>query len=258
MVPTIAERAANGEVLYAPHLNREERKELLAWARAQGMEYKEIKTKYGFEESDNTLRGWQMSLNRGRMPRVAIFTDEDDRLLLLAVEEHSTQRRSLNGIWTQVGDYIRDNGGTTTAGPRKLKERWYLLTGQEIPAHPSSHGSRGNTGRGGATRTELTAPAHSTQTDNRQNQATPSVMPAPNMDWGFYPDLTWVELVDVLGIEDAREYVRDRLDEVGDVRDDWLVALLGREGAEQYKRDIQGGEDHGGDEEEQEEEEENW
>lgn len=77
MAPTIAERAARGEALHAPDLTRQEQGELLVWAREENMGYKEIKTKYGFEQTTDTMRGWHMALVRDRPPKVPTFTDED-------------------------------------------------------------------------------------------------------------------------------------------------------------------------------------
>jgi hypothetical protein len=77
MSPTIAERAAWGEVLHAPDLSREEQGQLLIWAREQNIDYKDIKDTYGFLQSTTTMRGWHMVLVRNRPPRVPIFTDKD-------------------------------------------------------------------------------------------------------------------------------------------------------------------------------------
>lgn len=88
MAPTIAERAANGEILYAPDLTVEQRRELLVWARDQKMGYKEIKSNYGFEESESTLRGWKRNDIVGNAPREAVFTSTDVSLLTTLPPHH--------------------------------------------------------------------------------------------------------------------------------------------------------------------------
>ncbi|KAK7703023.1 hypothetical protein SLS64_009294 [Diaporthe eres] len=134
---TIAERAAAGEILNAPDLTREERVELLIWARQQqpAMTYREIIRRYGFTESEGTLRGWHLARTSNNPPRVATFTAEDDELLRRAVALFATgpldDENSLRGIWPSVRDYIRKNGAATTAGVQKLKERWEQIGNQD-------------------------------------------------------------------------------------------------------------------------------
>lgn len=79
MAPTIAERAANGEILHAPDLTRDEQAELLRWARAQDkpMSYENIKKIYGFTQTVDGLRWWHMNIALGKPPAVATFTAED-------------------------------------------------------------------------------------------------------------------------------------------------------------------------------------
>ncbi|POS76544.1 hypothetical protein DHEL01_v205067 [Diaporthe helianthi] len=203
MAPTIAERAASGEVLHAPDLTVNERHQLVWSARRyEGMVYKGIKNKYSFTESESTLRGWYMHYSRGRVPREATFSAIDDRLLLRFVRKNVKgpldREDSYIGIWIKAAEYIRRSGGTTSAGPTKLKERYNKISGWKLG------------GRGGAKSTTPTNPAahaRSTQPDTRQNQPTTSA--GANWVWEYYPDLSSEELIDVLGNEGAEEYKRD-------------------------------------------------
>lgn len=79
MAPTIAERAANGEILHAPDLTRDEQVELLLWARAQEkpLPYEDIKKIYGFTQTADTLRWRHMNMALDKPPPKATFTAED-------------------------------------------------------------------------------------------------------------------------------------------------------------------------------------
>ncbi|KAK2604751.1 hypothetical protein N8I77_007652 [Diaporthe amygdali] len=157
---TIAQLAASGIIRSAQGLNRQEQGELLIWARAQGMTYREIIQRFGFTQTEEGLRTWHYVLINDRPPRVPTFTALDDQLLRAAVQLFATgpldQEKSINGIWKAVKEYIQRNGGTTSAGVTTLKKRWLAIRNQPAGASAAAGSSAAPSAsrtRGGAART---------------------------------------------------------------------------------------------------------
>lgn len=74
---TIAERAAAGEIRSIQGLTREEQGELLVWARAQGIQYREITRRFGFTLTEEGLRTWWRVITLNHPDRVPRFTATD-------------------------------------------------------------------------------------------------------------------------------------------------------------------------------------
>lgn len=135
-----------------------------------------------------------------------------DRLLQNAVQLFATgpldDPKSLIGVWKKAKAYIRENGGTTTAGDVKLKERWHKLNGLPVPS--SKRAKRGARARGASAtsqarsiiRTEPpVALAPSFPIIAGQNQPTSSAQRelATVMDWEEYEPLSEGEMREALG-----------------------------------------------------------
>lgn len=122
--------------------------------------------------------------------------------------------KSLVGVWKKAKAYIRENGGTTTAGDVKLKERWHKLNGLPVPS--SKRAKRGARARAASApsqarsviRTEpAVALAPSFPIIAGQNQPTSSdqLELATIMNWEEYDPLTEGEMREVMGSTAAEE-----------------------------------------------------
>ncbi|KAI3394483.1 hypothetical protein diail_2617 [Diaporthe ilicicola] len=137
---TVAQRAAAGNITSITGLNEEEEDELLLYAIEQEkLRYQGAKDKYGWAVPIETLRARVMTVRARRNglrrpPRVPVFTDLDNQLLLQAVRDLAKgpldKKSSFAGVWKQVKPYIHARGGTTTAGRSTLKKQWVKLSRQ--------------------------------------------------------------------------------------------------------------------------------
>ncbi|KAL1853233.1 hypothetical protein Daus18300_011881 [Diaporthe australafricana] len=220
---TIAERAAAGQIQSVQGLTKDEQKELIIWAKQQGMSYKAIKARWGFTDKEDNLRQIYLHRPNHNPPRVPVFTATDDNLLHQAVKLYATgpldQERSLDGIWNAVKAYIQKNGGTTTAHVATLKARW--LASQDGPLPPGPWQPRGRRNppvlrlrdpSGAAPGPQITGQAPLARTfpvlrlrDTPQGNTT-----LPSWNDSEYPQLSEEEMKEVLGDEEAEDLDQEK------------------------------------------------